>query len=56
METKNCPECKQDIPKDARVCAHCRHRFGAAHGCASLFFVLVAVVVVLWIFGAVLSR
>jgi len=27
--TKQCPDCKSHAPADARICGHCRHRFGA---------------------------
>ena len=25
--TKSCPDCITDVPKEARVCRHCQHRF-----------------------------
>lgn len=44
METKQCPECRSDIPVDANRCAHCRYRFSYSGESVMTFLGWVAVV------------
>ena len=44
-ETKQCGECKSDIPTDARKCAHCGSAQGATLGQVVLSILIVVVLV-----------
>lgn len=43
--TKTCPECRSEVPADANVCAHCRHRFSSAGLGLQALYVVVALAV-----------
>ena len=46
---KRCPDCREVIDRQAKVCPHCRHRFGISLGqvVGAVFVLLLATVVIL---------
>ena len=55
QEEKQCPLCKNKLPKEALVCPFCKHSFGIVSGSLSNFLKTIGIIIAIFIIAGTIA-